>query len=251
MGPTRIALLTPNAELPGEYLDAASDAAAELLLWMIVTEAPDSHEIADLLAMGETRPLSEAAFRAVRWHADAVVWACTSGSFVCGREGSRRQVELLSEVAGCPATSTSLAFVAALVALGVKDVSILSPYPEPATQAFERYLADWGIAVSNSFSLNHPGAGSSRTITAAEVKEMATDLGRTEPLLIPDTAVWGFELLRELGGIVRQPILVANQVTLWHGVQTANVSTNIAALGVLRGLQGPSVRDLFELGGVT
>jgi maleate cis-trans isomerase len=233
-GSARVGLLTPNAELPGEYLDVASEAHGQLLLWMVVTRAPDSHQITDLVEMGAEATLVEGARRVLRWGAHAVAWACTSGSFVLGGRGALRQLEWLSEAAGCPATSTSLAFVAALRSLGIVNVSVLSPYPAEATAAFERFLREWGISVSNSVSLNHPGAGSSRNITADQVRDVAVDLGRTEPLLVPDTAVWGFELLRALSGLVKQPVLVANQVTLWHVLQLAHVSTDLPSLGVLR-----------------
>ena len=48
---------------------------------------------------------------------DALMWACTSASFVYGHEGVRRQAEQLAAAAGVPAASTSQAFVAALAAL--------------------------------------------------------------------------------------------------------------------------------------
>jgi maleate cis-trans isomerase len=241
---TRIGLLTPNAELPGEYLDIAAESDERLLLWMVISEAPDSHEFADLVEMGNPATLARAARRLRQWGADVAVWACTSGSFVVGREGSLRQIEVLREIACCPATSTSLAFVCALKCLGLVTVSVLSPYPPEVTAAFERYLGEWGISVSKSMSLDHPSAASSRTITADLIRDAAIELGQADPLLVPDTAVWGFALLRELNDLVEHPMLVANQVTLWHAMQLAGVSTDVASLGVLRGRVAPAVDAL-------
>ena len=53
------------------------------------------------------------------WQQDAVVWACTSGSFVYGWDGANAQAAALGEQLGIPASSTSLAFVHAARALGV------------------------------------------------------------------------------------------------------------------------------------
>ncbi len=50
--------------------------------------------------------------------AEAVVWACTSGSFVYGWEGAQGQVRALARSAGLPASSTSFAFVHAAQELG-------------------------------------------------------------------------------------------------------------------------------------
>jgi len=64
------------------------------------------------------------------------VRACTSGSFIVGRRGAERQAEAIREVAGVPASSTSLAFARARSTLGLRRVAVLAPYPEPASRAF-------------------------------------------------------------------------------------------------------------------
>ena len=70
---------------------------------------------------------------------DVVTWACTSGSFLWGLEGARRQARLIGEALGVPATSTSLSFVAALESLQIRLVSVASPYTSEVAAGFTNF----------------------------------------------------------------------------------------------------------------
>src|SRR5690606_17076349 len=85
----------------------------------------DLHAVPELLDLGSPARLAEGASLLARHEPDAVVWACTSGSFVYGWDGAAEQVAGLSEAAGGkPASSTSFAFVHAAQTLGVRKVAV-------------------------------------------------------------------------------------------------------------------------------
>jgi len=71
----------------------------------------DAHRVDALLEMGSPRRLEAGVAELRLAGADAVVWACTSGSFVHGWDGAHAQVRALAQAAGLPASSTSFAFV--------------------------------------------------------------------------------------------------------------------------------------------
>src|SRR5829696_309341 len=56
----------------------------------------DAHRVDALLDLGSAARLREGAATLRRRGADVAVWACTSGSFVFGWDGARRQVAELS-----------------------------------------------------------------------------------------------------------------------------------------------------------
>jgi maleate cis-trans isomerase len=60
---------------------------------------------------------------------DAVIWACTSGSFIGGLGWAKSQQRSLEEAAGVKSTSTTLAFLAALEHRGNCKVHVLGAYP--------------------------------------------------------------------------------------------------------------------------
>jgi maleate cis-trans isomerase len=140
-----------------------------------------------------------------------------------------------------PATSTSLAFVEAVAALGVEEVSVVAPYPREAADSFAAFLGEWGIGVRATVALGLPGASSSERLTAADVEREIERLDQAVPVLLPDTAVWGIEILRELAPRLRAPLLVANQVTLWQAFELAGLDTDLPAFDLLAKRPAPGV----------
>lgn len=237
----RIGVLAPLREQPGELQDVAAAAAEPVSLWQVVTEAADDHSLAALLAAGEQAALLAGVERLRRWQPDVVAWMCTSGSFVRGRAGALAQIEAISAAAGVPATSTSLAFVEAAAALGVDEVAVVAPYPDEATAAFAAFLAEWGIAVRQTVTLGCEGPSVSERLDAAAVEHATASLDPALAVLLPDTAVWGIEILAELAPRRATPLLVANQVTLWHAFGLIGLDTRLAAFGALAGVAAPMV----------
>ncbi|OFV81138.1 MAG: hypothetical protein A2W26_10075 [Acidobacteria bacterium RBG_16_64_8] len=184
--------------------------------------------------MGSDESLMTGAERLKRWRPDIVMWACTSGSFVLGRAGASHQAALLESSSGVPASSTSLAFAEALGWLGCTTVSLLSPYPEAATQAFLAFLHECGIRVADATHLDHSGARSSELLDAQTVRSAISGFRTDCPVLLPDTAVWGFAILKELEGETHE-LLVANQVTLWQAFRMLGLSTRSSCFGLLTG----------------
>ncbi len=240
----RIGLLAPMRELPGELGDVIAVAPEPAALWQVIVEIVDSHDPADLAASADPAVLRPAAERIARWRPDAVAWGCTSASFAAGRAVAVEQRRVIEQVAGAPATSTSLAFVEALGVLGLNEVALLSPYPEPATRSFVDFLAEWGVGVRGLRWLGYPTGAQSENLRASDVAETILALDGSIPILVPDTAVWGFELLAELGPRLDAPLLTANQVTLWHTFDLAGMSTDLEQLGALRGLAAGGITDI-------
>jgi maleate cis-trans isomerase len=235
----RIGVLAPLRELPGELEDVAAAAAEPVALWEVITESTDDHSMPALLATGEIGALLAGVERMRRWRPEVVVWACTSGSFSRGRAGALAQVEAIESAAGVPATSTSLAFVEAITALAIDEVAVVAPYPREGADAFAAFLGEWGIAVRETVPLGCEGPTVSEQLAAADVERAIAPLGSDVAVLLPDTAVWGIEILTELAPRLAAPLLVANQVTLWHAFDTIGLQTDLPAFGGLRGLQAP------------
>jgi maleate cis-trans isomerase len=237
----RIGLLAPFRELPGEIADVVAGSGAPAALWQVITAARDSHDISALLDAGDDDVLRAGVERMLRWRPDVVVWACTSGSFAGGRERALEQAARLERAAGVPATSTSLAFAEALAALAIDEVALIAPYPEAATAAFVAFLGEWGVAVTRTARMDCASGTISERLTAADLEDPLKTVGNGLPVVVPDTAVWGFELHRELAARIAAPLLVANQVTLWHAFDLAGMSTDVERFGALRGLTAPGI----------
>ncbi|WP_063041581.1 maleate cis-trans isomerase family protein [Nocardia grenadensis] len=195
----------------------------------------DLHAIPELLDLGSPDKLRHGAEQLAAQQPDAVVWACTSGSFVFGPGGAREQVRGLADAAGVPASSTSFAFVSAARALGVRRVAVAASYPDEVARLFAEFLADAGITVVAFRSAGIDTAAEVGTLTTEQVLELAVagDHPDAQALLIPDTAMHTLEVLPRLEEALGKPVLTANQVTIWEGLRLVDASPISSSLGAL------------------
>ena len=78
---------------------------------------------------------------------NCIAWACTSGSFLAGKEASGRQVAALALATGTKCTNTSESMVEALQHLGIKRVGVGTPYPDEFNAPIVNFLEEHGFDV--------------------------------------------------------------------------------------------------------
>ncbi|TCJ95245.1 maleate cis-trans isomerase family protein [Nocardia alba] len=233
MSTPTVGFIYPDHAAEDDYPRAA--ALLGLALPVAHIYGTDLHAIPELLDLGSPEKLSHGASLLAVADPAAVVWACTSGSFVYGPEGARGQVDTLADAAGVPASSTSFAFVEAARALGMRRVAVVASYPEEVARLFVDFLADAGIEVVSMSSAGIDTAAEVGTLTPDQVLTLAVtnDHADAQALLIPDTAMHTLEVLPTLEAALGKPVLTANQVTIWEGLRLAGVSAVATELGAL------------------
>ncbi|GAB2583683.1 maleate cis-trans isomerase family protein [Kribbella endophytica] len=235
-----VGLLYPGHSAEDDYpaLEARLDGSVRLPV-VITSVGEDAHRVDALLDLGRAERLADGASELASSAPDAVMWACTSGSFVFGPEGARNQASGVAQALGVPASSTSIAFVDALKHLGLTKVAVAASYPEEVARHFARFLTAGGAEVVSM--------GSHGIITAAEVGTLAPDQvvamvkaadhPDAEAVLVPDTAMHTLQIVDELEAAVGKPVLTANQVTVWKGLQLLGPVPSLPALGTLFGVR--------------
>lgn len=234
--PTTVGLLYPGHGAEDDFpaLEAKLSGAVRLPL-VHTSVGEDAHRVDALLDLGSADRLAEGAKALEEYTPDSVMWACTSGSFVFGWDGARAQVTGVADLLQLPVSSTSIAFVEAVRALGVDKVAVAASYPEDVAVHFVEFLRRGGADVV-SF-------GAHDIYTAAEVgllgKEAVLDMVRAadrpdaQAVLVPDTAMHSLLWLDDLESAVGKPVLTANQVTVWEGLRIAGRLREHAGLGSL------------------
>lgn len=192
-----------------------------------VAETPiheDLHTVASLRELGQAWRLEAGAEELADKRPNALVWACTSGSFVFGFEGARRQATELEAATGVPASSTSLAFVEAIAALGIGRVAIAATYPAELAERFPAFLEEAGVEVCGLRANDIPTAGDAGRVDPDAVARLvlAGDRPDAEAVLVPDTALHTVRQLPDLERQVGKPVLSANQVSVWIGLRLAD-----------------------------
>ncbi|WP_333775399.1 maleate cis-trans isomerase family protein [Streptomyces sp. IBSBF 3136] len=233
---TALGFLYPGRSGEDDYPRIEQLLGRDIRLDVVHTDiGEDAHRVDALREMGSAERLA-AGMEGLRLSgADAVVWACTSGSFVHGWEGAQEQVRTLARLGGMPASSTSFAFVHAARELGVRRVAVGATYPEDVAGLFADFLRAGGLEVV--------AVRSSGIVTAAEVgtwgEEEVLTLARSadgpdaEAVLLPDTALHTAAHLHLLEKSLSKPVLTANQVSVWEGLRLADRRVNAPTLGTL------------------
>ncbi|MCP8708068.1 decarboxylase [Streptomyces thermocarboxydus] len=233
---TALGFLYPGHSAEDEYPRIELLLGGDIRVDLVHTDiGEDAHRVDALREMGSPERLAAGLEELRLAGAEAVVWACTSGSFVLGWDGARDQVRRLALAAGMPASSTSFAFVNAIREIEVRRVAVGATYPEDVAQMFADFLRAGGAEVT--------GVHSSGIVTAAEVgawgeRELfalarAADTPDAEALLLPDTALHTVAHIPALEKELGKPVLTANQVSVWECLRLTDRRVNAPRLGAL------------------
>ena len=178
-------------------------------------------------------------------HPHAVAYACCSGSFIRGREGDRQIITAMEKAAGCPATTGMTACVAALNALGVRRITVTSPYGEAKNRRLRNHLEAEGFQILNFKALELPTdiwafcRQAGITVSTLLGPETAYRLGKevnvpdAEAVLIACTSFRTGEMIAALEEDVDKPVVTANQAVVWHALRLAGVRGHLPRRGRL------------------
>ena len=237
--PAKLGIVFPSDPIPSEMhrLDRWLVARGRRDVAAVVrfTEELGDHNEADLSAMGAREAIAPAGKALAEEGCGAVIWACTSASFIGGLAWARKQAEELARATGLPASSTTLAFVDALLSLDARRAHLLAAYPDAIAEAFVSCLDSAGVAVGARRALGAPdGASSFRLDLTREVAQFAESLpDDSAPILVPDTAIDSLDLVAALERDSGRRVLTANQVTLWQGLRMLGCGTGTMDTGSL------------------
>lgn len=233
---TALGFLYPGHSAEDDYPRMEQLLGSDIRLQVVHTDiGEDAHRVDALLEMGSAARLAAGVEDLRLSGAEAVVWACTSGSFVYGWEGAHDQVRTLATTAGLPASSTSFAFAHAVRELGVKRVAIAATYPDDVAVLFGNFLTDAGLDVLGVRSSGIITAAEVGTWSEAEVLALARagDHPEAEVVLLPDTALHTASHIPALEKELGKPVLTANQVTVWEALRLTDRRVNAPELGAL------------------
>ncbi|WP_326722892.1 decarboxylase [Streptomyces sp. NBC_00243] len=233
---TALGFLYPGHSAEDDYPRMEQLLGSDIRLPVVHTDiGEDAHRVDALLEMGSAARLAAGVEELRLSGAEAVVWACTSGSFVYGWEGAHEQVRSLARAAGLPASSTSFAFAYAVRELGVRRVAIAATYPDDVTALFAAFLGDAGVEVVSVRASGIVTAAEVGTWGEAEVLALAREADHpdADAVLLPDTALHTASWIPALEAALSKPVLTANQVTVWEALRLTSRRVNAPKLGTL------------------
>lgn len=164
---------------------------------------------------------------------DALAYGCTSATVVLGIDATRAQIA--RGRAGVPATTPAIAALAAFQALGVKRLSVLTPYDREINAAIAEFLTSHGHIIQDfaSFDLDTDEAMSGVPERAIADAAAATDTPDSDAVFISCTALKAVGCVADLEKRLGKPVVTSNQALFWHALRLAGVADAVPDRGVL------------------
>lgn len=173
---------------------------------------------------------------------DAIVWNGTSGGWN-GIEADREICALITERTGVPATTSTLAQLAALAALGHRRYGLAVPYTGDVAARIVEVYAGAGfeaVAVANASVITNREMAH---LSDDAVRELvrAADSPDAECVLVVCTGVAAAHLVEELEAELRKPIIDSVAVVVWQTLQMVGIEPRLAHWGsLLAGTAAPA-----------
>jgi maleate cis-trans isomerase len=167
---------------------------------------------------------------------DVIAWGCTSGSVVLSRE---KLEGMIVEASGIPAATTISSVLAALDAVGAKNIALGTPYVNFVNEAEVKFLDDAGLKVISWYGLE-----------LGETQEERRGIGRVPPeslfrlvryidrpevdtIFLSCTNLATVQMIADIEEEIGKPVITSNQATFWRALRMAGVPDKIEGFGRL------------------
>ncbi|HWG06524.1 MAG TPA: aspartate/glutamate racemase family protein [Beijerinckiaceae bacterium] len=151
---------------------------------------------------------------------DLLVFHCTATSMEEGPDGDARILETITRATGRPALSTAQAVSAALNALGIRRLVMVSPYPQSNNDHERAYLSAMGFEVLHDVALGLTSNGYIKVspqrwieIVRANAREAA------DGYFLSCTNTTQIDAIAPLEAEFAKPFVNSNQATIWAALE--------------------------------
>lgn len=151
---------------------------------------------------------------------DAIVYGCTSGSFI-------ENVEEILKKSLIPAVTTSHAVISALKTLNAKTVSVATPYINEINKKEKAFLESKGFTLKDIKGLgflNNIDIGRQEPEAAYN---LAKSLKKADAIFISCTNLKTFDIIYDLEDELEIPVISSNSASLWSALQLAHKKEKI------------------------
>lgn len=136
---------------------------------------------------------------------------------------------------GCPVTAPTHATIAALAALGITRIALLTPFFPAGDAAAVAFLAEAGIAVPRVLGLRAPGPAAIARVTEDRLRDAVRELDGPDVQAVVQvgTNLPFATVARDAEAELGKPVLATNPVTYWHALRQAGITDRVAGAGRL------------------
>jgi len=166
---------------------------------------------------------------------NVVAYGCTSGSFMKGLGWDLEIAKRISSVVKATAITTSTAVIKALQELGLKKLSVATPYIEEVNIKEKEFLQGHGFEVLEIRGMRILKAFEIGLVESDKVYEFAMKTFRdgSDGLFLSCTNLRTLEVIKWLEKDLRKSVVSSNQATIWATLGMARLKAPIKGYGEL------------------
>jgi maleate isomerase len=159
---------------------------------------------------------------------DVVAWNGTAGSWL-GPDADRALVREITAATGVPATTSTLAYLDAFAAFGVRHLGLLTPYTADVNEAIGERYADEGTTVVGERHLGLSVNEEFARVPPENLLPLSRELaerpdGRPDALAYVCTNLYGAPVVEQIEAETGLPVLDSVAVTLWRCLAIAGAA---------------------------
>lgn len=164
---------------------------------------------------------------------EAICYSCTAASVVIGDAEIAASVHAARP--GVPVVTPSGAALDAFTAMGVQNISVLTPYLVETSLPMARYFELNGLRIER---FNCLGIEDDRDMARVEPEmilraALATDTEQTQAFFLSCTALQAAEVIEELEKRTGKPVITSNQASAWALMNHAGLAQTSRCWGRL------------------
>ena len=172
---------------------------------------------------------------------DILLYGCTSGSLLYGKEYSMKLLEEMNSLLGTAGESTSTAFCVlnSLKKLSVKRISVITPYSEEINRLEKKFLEENGYNVESTRGMGLIDNSQIGRVTQRELIEFIEisekEIYQSDAIFISCTNLPTFLSLRLLEEKYEIPVISSNSASLYEVLNISQIACSVlsGSLGAL------------------
>lgn len=166
---------------------------------------------------------------------DRLVMGMSAETFWGGVEGNAKFEKWVLDRSGLHASTGASACGAALTALEVRRISVITPYQEVGDREVRAFFEGLGFEVEDVLGLKCPTATSIAEVPQATIADAfrRVDSSRVDALVQAGTNLPAVEVAAGLEGELGKPVLAINAVTFWHALRAHGIDDKRVGFGRL------------------
>lgn len=164
-----------------------------------------------------------------------IIFGCTSGSFVGGKDYDKRIIEKIRNISEIPATTATTAVVEAINELEVKRLIVATPYLDDINKKAKEFLeaSAPGVKVVNMRGLGLLQESGLLYPTSSYILAKELDTPDADGCFISCTNFRTIDIIQKLENDLQKPVVTANQALMWAALKALKIRDPIKGYGQL------------------